>query len=211
MNLLSFVPIAGIVAGLITLILFILFIKRVKNRRKKILVCIIHFLFVVIFALISCIFMLLYVSLKGYKNFTYNKPIFSIECPMKEEASFMLKLVPIDGDESEAELYNIKGQQFVIEGHIIKWENFFVAMGMKPLYQVTRLTGRYISFEDEKEKERSVYKLGEETKFWRFLMQYGEKIPGIDAVNGISSFKDAKEGKEYRVYIVHSAFVIKEE
>jgi hypothetical protein len=211
MDLLSFVPIAGIVAGLISLILFFLFIKRLKNRRKKILVCIIHFLFVIIFALVSCIFMLLYVSLKGYKNFAYNKPIFSIECPAKEEDSFMLRLVPLDGDESGAQFYNIKGQQFVIEGHIIRWENFFVAMGMKPLYQVTRLTGRYISFEDEKEKERSVYKLGEETKFWRLLMKYGEKIPGIDAVNGISSFKDAQEDKAYRVYIVHSAFVIKEE
>jgi hypothetical protein len=210
MDLLSFVPIAGIVAGLISLILFFLFIKRVKNRRKKILVCIIHFLFVVIFALISCIFMLLYVSLKGYKNFAYNKPIFSIECSMKDEDSFMLKLVPLD-DKSEAKFYNINGQQFVIEGHIVKWENFFVAVGMKPLYQVTRLTGRYIAFEDEKEKERSLYKLGEETKFWRLLMKYGEKIPGIDAVNGISSFKDAQENKVYRVYIVHSAFVIKEE
>lgn len=211
MNLLSFVPIAGIVSGLISLILFFLFIKRVKNRRKKILVCIIHFLFVVIFALISFIFLLFYVSLKGYKNFTYNKPIFSIECSLKEKDSFMLKLTPLDGDESEAEFYNVKGQQFVIEGHIIKWENFFVAVGMKPLYQVTRLTGRYISFEDEKEKERSVYKLGEETKFWRLLMKYGEKVPGIDAVNGISSFKDAEENKGYRVSIIHSAFVIKEE
>jgi hypothetical protein len=211
MDLLSFVPIAGIVAGLISLILFFLFIKRVKNRRKKILVCIIHFLFVIIFALISCIFLLFYVSLKGYKNFTYNKPIFSIECPAKEKDSFMLRLVPLDGDESEAQFYNIKGQQFVIEGHIIKWDNFFVAMGMRPLYQVTRLTGRYISFEDEKEKERSVYKLGEETKLWRLLMKYGEKIPGIDAVNGISSFKDAQENKVFTVSIIHSAFVIKEE
>ncbi len=211
MNLISFVPIAGIVSGAIALLLFILFIKRVKNRRKKVLVCIIHFLMVIIFALISCIFLLFYVSLKGYKNFAYNKPIFSIECSMKEEDSFVLELVPLDGDEREAKFYNVKGQQFVIEGHIIKWESFFVAVGMKPLYQVTRLTGRYISIEDEREKERSVYALGEETKFWRLLMKYGQKIPGIDAVNGISSFKDAEENKIFTVYIIHSAFVIKEE
>lgn len=211
MNLISFVPIAGIVSGFIALLLFILFIKRVKNRRKKILVCIIHFLFVVIFVLISCIFLLFYVSLKGYKNFAYNKPIFSVECTMKDEDSFALKLTPLDGDENEAEFYNVQGQQFVIEGHIIRWENFFIAVGMKPLYQVTRLTGRYISIDDEREKERSVYELGEETKFWRLLMKYGEKIPGIDAVNGISSFKDAQENKVFMVSIIHSAFVIKEE
>jgi hypothetical protein len=211
MNLLSFVPIAGIVTGLIAFLLFILFIKRLKNRRKRILACLIHFLFVVIFVLISFIFLLLYVSLKGYKNFTYNKPIFSIECPVKEEDSFMLKFIPLDGKEEEAKLYHLKGQQFVVEGHIIKWENFFVSVGMKPLYQVTRLTGRYISIEDEKTKERSVYELGKETKFWRFLMKYGEKIPGIDAVYGTSSFKDAEENEKFMVYITYNAFVIKEE
>jgi len=210
MNLISFVPIAGIVSGVIALLLLFLLIKRLRNRRKKILVCLIHFLIVVIFALISSIFMLLYVSLKGYENFTYNKPILSVECALKQEDSFVLNFIPLDGEDRPASFYRIKGQQFVIEGHIIKWENFFVMVGMKPLYQITRLTGRYISIDDEKEKERSVYEVAEETKVWRWLMQYGEKIPGIDAVQGISSFKDAVEHKKFIVYITHNAFVIKE-
>ena len=210
MNLISFVPIAGVVSGLIALLLLFLLIKRLKNRRKKILVCIIHFLIVVIFALISSIFMLLYVSLKGYKNFTYNKPVFSVECALKQEDSFVLNFVPLDGEDSPASYYRIKGQQFVIEGHIVKWENFFVMVGMKPLYQITRLTGRYISIDDEKEKERSVYEVEEETKVWRWLMKYGEKIPGIDAVQGISAFKDAEEHKKFIVLITHNAFIIKD-
>jgi uncharacterized membrane protein len=210
MNLISFVPIAGVVSGIIALLLFFLLIKRLRNRRKKILVCLIHFLIVVIFALISSIFMLLYTSLKGYQHFTYNKPIFSIECPIKENDSFVIKFIPVDGEESQARFYRVKGQQFVIEGNIVKWENFFVMVGMKPLYQVTRLTGRYVSIDDEKEKERSVYEIAEETRVWRWLMQYGEKIPGIDAVQGISSFKDAVEHKNFKVYITHNSFVIKE-
>lgn len=210
MNFLSFVPIAGVVSGLIALLLFFLLIKRLKNRRKKVLVCLIHFLFVVIFALISTIFMLLYTGLKGYKHFTYSKPILSVECSLKQDDSFVLKFNELNGEEHPASFYRIKGQQFVIEGHIVKWENFFVTVGMKPLYQVTRLTGRYISINDEKEKERSVYEVEEETRVWRWLMKYGEKIPGIDAVQGISSFKDAEEGKKLTVYITHNSFVIKE-
>ena len=210
MDLISFVPIAGVVSGLISLLLFFLLVKRLRNKRKKVLICLIHFLIVVIFALISSIFILLYVSLKGYEHFAYNKPIFSIECPIKEDDSFVIKFIPLDGEENEARFYRVKGQQFVIEGHIIKWENFFVTVGMKPLYQVTRLTGRYVSINDEKEKERSVYEIAEETKVWRWLMKYGEKIPGIDAVYGISSFKDAVENKELIVHITHNAFVIKE-
>ncbi len=210
MNFLSFVPIAGVVSGLIALLLFFLLIKRLRNRRKKLFVCFIHFLIVIIFALISTIFMLLYAGLKGYEHFTYNKPILSVECSLKQDDSFVLKFIPLDGKESQARFYRVKGQQFVIEGHIIKWENFFVTVGMKPLYQVTRLTGRYVSINDEKEKERSVYEIEEETMLWRWLMQYGEKIPGIDAVQGISSFKDAVENKKLTVYITHNAFVIKE-
>jgi uncharacterized membrane protein len=210
MDLISFVPIAGVVSGLISLLLFFLLVKRLRNKRKKVLICLIHFLIVVIFALISSIFILLYVSLKGYEHFTYNKPIFSIECPIKEDDSFVIKFIPLDGEENEARFYRVKGQQFVIEGHIIKWENFFVTVGMKPLYQVTRLTGRYVSINDEKEKERSVYEIAEETRVWRWLMKYGEKIPGIDAVQGISSFKDAVEHKKFIVFITHNAFVIKE-
>ena len=210
MDFLSFVPIAGVVSGLIALLLFFLLIKRLRNRRKKVLVCLIHFLFVVIFALISTIFMLLYTGLQGYKHFTYNKPIFTVECSLKQDDSFVLKFVDLDKKDSPAKFYRVKGQQFVIEGHIIKWENFFVTVGMKPLYQVTRLTGRYVSINDEKEKERSVYEVNEETKVWRWLMQYGEKLPGIDAVQGASSFKDAAENKKFTVYITHNSFVIKE-
>ena len=210
MDFLSFVPIAGVVSGLIALLLFFLLIKRLRNRRKKVLVCLIHFLFVVIFALISTIFMLLYTGLQGYKHFTYNKPIFTVECSLKQDDSFVLEFVDLDKKDSPAKFYRVKGQQFVIEGHIIKWENFFVTVGMKPLYQVTRLTGRYVSINDEKEKERSVYEVAEETKVWRWLMQYGEKLPGIDAVQGASSFKDAVENKKFTVYITHNSFVIKE-
>jgi len=210
MDFLSFVPIAGVVSGLIALLLFVLLIKRLRNRRKKVLVCLVHFLFVIIFVLISTIFMLLYTGLQGYKHFTYNKPIFTVECSLKQEDSFVLEFVDLDKEDSPANFYRVKGQQFVIEGHIIKWENFFVTVGMKPLYQVTRLTGRYVSINDEKEKERSVYELAEETKVWRWLMKYGEKIPGIDAVQGVSSFKDAVENKKFTVYITHNSFVIKE-
>jgi hypothetical protein len=210
MDLISFVPIAGVVSGLIALLLLFLLIKRMRNRKKKILVCFIHFLIVVIFALISSIFILLYVGLKGYENFTYNKPIYSVECSLKQEDSFVLNFIPLNGDDRPASFYRIKGQQFVIEGHIVKWENFFVMVGMKPLYQVTRLTGRYISIDDEKEKQRSVYEVEEETKVWRWLMKYGEKIPGIDAVQGISSFKDAEDNKKFIVYITHNAFIVKD-
>jgi hypothetical protein len=210
MKLISFVPIAGVVSGVIALLLLFLLIKRLRRRKKKILVCIIHFLIVVIFALISSVFILLYVGLKSYENFTYNKPIYSVECALKQEDSFVLNFVPLDGEDRSASFYRIKGQQFVIEGHIVKWENFFVAMGMKPLYQITRLTGRYISINDEKEKERSVYEVAEETRVWRWLMQYGEKIPGIDAVQGISAFKDAEDGKKFIVLITHNAFIIKD-
>lgn len=211
MKILSFIPIAGMVSGLISLLLLFLFIKRLKKRRKRVLICIIHFLIVIIFALMSTIFLLFYTSLKGYQNFAYNKPIFSIECPIKGDDYFELKFIPLDDKDAQVKYYRVKGQQFVIEGHIIKWENFFVAVGMKPLYQVTRLTGRYVSFNDEKERERSVYELTEETMMWRWLMQYGEKIPGIDAVYGVSSFKDAVEYKKYIVSITHNAFVIKEQ
>lgn len=210
MNFLSFVPIAGIVCGIIAILLFFLLIKRLRKRKKKFLVSFIHFLIMLVFALISSIFMLLYASLKGYEHFTYNKPIFTVECSLKQDESFVLKFTELDVVDNPAKFYRIKGQQFVIEGHIVKWEDFFVTVGMKPLYQVTRLTGRYVSINDEKEKERSVYEIAEETKVWRWLMKYGEKIPGIDAVQGVSSFKDAVEGKKLTVYITHNSFVIKE-
>ncbi|MEO0293541.1 MAG: hypothetical protein ABIN61_04870 [candidate division WOR-3 bacterium] len=210
MKLFSFIPLCGIGAGVISFLLFILFFKRIKAKRKNILGLVIHFLFVIIFALISICFLLLYVSLKGYENFAYNEPIFYIECPIKEKDWFAVKIVPKDS-KKETKFYHLKGQQFVIDGQIIKWENFLVSLGMKPLYKITRLSGRYISIEDEKSKERTVYELGEETLFWRWLMRYGEKIPGIDAVYGNSSFKDAKENKRFTVYITNDSFVIKED
>lgn len=211
MDLFSFMPVAGFISGFISLLLIFLFIKKIKQKKKGTTGYIIHFLAIFVFGFLSSTLLLFYASFRNYKNFTYNKPIFSVSCPIKEDNWFVLQINPLDnGEKSEPRFYRLNGQQFVLEGHIVKWENFFVALGMKPLYQLTRLTGRYISIDEEKSKERSVYQIEEEPFVWSFLMRHGEKIPGIDAVYGASSFKGVEENKKFTVEITHNAFVIKE-
>lgn len=208
MKFFSFIPIEGIIFGIVSLLLFILLLRRIRRREGGLFIYMANIIGIILFGLLSSTFLLLYSSFKNYHNFTYKKTIASIVCPMKESDWFVLKLIPENGEEKNSRFYRLKGQQFIIEGHIVKWKDFFISLGMKPLYQVNRLSGRYTLVEDEKQKERSVYELEKESKFWRFMMRHGKLIPGVDAVYGTASFTNPRENDTLELEITNYGFML---
>jgi len=63
----------------------------------------------------------------------------------------------------------------MIEGEILKWQNWLNFLGLSTRYRLTRLRGRYLNVEAEINKPRSVYSLvaQENNPLWRHLYQFG--------------------------------------
>jgi len=110
-----------------------------------------------------------------------------------EEATGARHVFPLDGD------------QWMIQGYILRWKPFMRFLGAKPYYRVTRFSGRW---ESPDSTTITNYQLVKEPGYWGALLRYGQKLPLIDAVQGIAAFQ-YPDSNAYAVYITDAGFVLK--
>lgn len=79
--------------------------------------------------------------------------------------------------------YKVRGDQWQLDARLFTWQGPLASIGMKPLYRLDRLSGRYLSLEQERTATRSVYEIGQSTGLdvWKLL-------------NNMESWLDAKYG-----------------
>ena len=106
----------------------------------------------------------------------------------------------------------ITGDQWVLEGDILKWDNWLNFLGLHTRYRLTRLRGRYVQTRDEISKQQTIYSLvnAENQPMWRYLYEYGQKMPFVNTVYGSAAFQFASEHKTFLIFVSNSGFVAKE-
>jgi hypothetical protein len=109
--------------------------------------------------------------------------------------------------------YELRGQQWSVEGHILTWDPWLNFLGLKTMYKLTRVRGRYLRADEEMSKPATVYSLvaNEEDPRWRWLYIYGPQLPFVQAVYGNTVFTFPVEGKTFAIYVTASGFMITEE
>jgi outer membrane receptor protein involved in Fe transport len=110
-------------------------------------------------------------------------------------------------DQANARTYGfeLSGDQWMIEGYILRWKPFLRFLGAKPYYKVTRFSGRW---ESPDSTHITNHQLWTEPGHWKWLLQHGQQFPLIDAVQGIAAFQYPDSGTYY-VYITDPGFVLK--
>jgi hypothetical protein len=102
-------------------------------------------------------------------------------------------------------VFPLAGDQWMIQGYILRWKPFLRFLGAKPYYRVTRFSGRW---ESPDSTTITNYQLVKEPGYWGTLLRYGQRLPLIDAVQGIAAFQYPDDGA-YTVYITDAGFVLK--
>ncbi|HWP91574.1 MAG TPA: hypothetical protein VNN20_05195 [Thermodesulfobacteriota bacterium] len=123
-----------------------------------------------------------------------------------------LKLVR-NGEIEKAREFMIRGDQWSIEGDILKWKDWLNFLGLHTMYKLTRVRGRYVDTQEEIRNIPTVYSLvgNEEDPVWRWLHKYGHKLPFVTAVYGNTVFTYPSEEKTYAVYVTTSGFMMQVE
>lgn len=218
---LIYTGVIGILLGLLFLIFFlyrrIRWFIRIMSKQKvtspKLLAglrnLIIIFLWVAIFGMV--LFMGFF--FRAYYVFTFEKPVAEIITQSTGEPDTnLVTLVQFLPDKSQTtHRLLIKGDQWMLEGDILKWKNWLNFLGLHTRYRLTRLRGRYIQAEDEKLKEQTIYPLvkDEDHPFWRFLYKYGHRLPLVSTAYGNSAFQTASEDNHFLIYVSTSGFVVR--
>ncbi|MRR09696.1 hypothetical protein EG831_06425 [bacterium] len=103
--------------------------------------------------------------------------------------------------------FQLSGDQWMIEGYILRWKPFLRFLGARPYYRVTRFSGRW---ESPYSTTVTNHQIWTEPGHWRWLLRHGQKFPLIDAVQGIAAFQYPDSGA-YGVYVSDAGFVLKKQ
>lgn len=164
----------------------------------------------------SAALLLLCAFIQSYTAFTHREQVAAVYCApvpdVKDE--MILELVTLDSPTvGYLRHYRVRGQQWAIEGHILKWDDWLNFLGLSTMYKLIRVRGRYLRAEDEVNKRATAFSLvaNEEDPYWRWLYEYGARLPFVHAVYGNTIFTFPSATKIFRIYVTTSGFMIEEE
>ena len=150
-------------------------------------------------------------DLTRYDDLFEERPIASISFEKVDDQKYAAILSYYsDRDSVEVDIY---GDQWQVDARIIRWTGLIALLGAKPGFRLDRLSGRYLSLEDERAKPRSVFSLAEQPAYhidmWRVLKNNGAFIPGIDASYGSAAYLPMADSASYELSLSFSGLTAK--
>ena len=212
----------GILLGLLFFIYFlyrrvrwiILTLARRETISPKLLASLRNFVLIIIWTSLFGMLLFFGFFLRAYYAFTYEEPVAEITIRSSDAPEVSrITLVQFLPDGSQVTRhFLIKGDQWMIEGDILKWESWLNFLGLHTRYRLTRLRGRYLATEAEIHGPHTIYSLvdDEDHPFWRYLYQYGHRLPFVSTVYGNAVFQASGENKRYSIYVGTSGFVVRQ-
>jgi hypothetical protein len=213
-NLLIYISLASLLSGIIALLFFILNLIGRVFQRKGIGLIQSAFIFalILIWIVFSAAGLFLTSFIQPYRSFTDKELVAVVRCkPLDDKTNTMqmgLRLVK-DGKTEKEETFMLKGDQWAIEGDILRWDDRLNLLGLHAMYRLTRVRGRYIDAQNEIQNTPTVYSLvkDEGTPYWRWLYRYGYRLPFVTAVYGNTVFTYPSKEDTYEIYVTTSGFM----
>ncbi len=164
----------------------------------------------ILFFVLALFIFLVGFDLSSYQELLEEKPIASLNFEQIGDQKYRIDIsYYVD---REAESFDIFGDQWQVDARIIRWNGMLGALGVKPGFRLDRISGRYYSLEDEREKERSVYSLLKRKSFfdvWQALQDQGNFVPWIDASYGSAAFLPMADRATYQLSLSHNGLTAK--
>jgi len=125
----------------------------------------------------------------------------------RSAASVYTARVMIDGEIDR--FFDLRGDEWQMDARVINWKPPATLLGLDPIYQLERLSGRYSNIDDELSEERTVHALSEELTLdvWRVARKFPLLMPGVDAYYGTATYLPMADGARYAVTLSRTALI----
>jgi hypothetical protein len=139
-------------------------------------------------------------ALRGYGLLTAEAPVAHVQARQLGPQWFGVRLDFPDGTHQSAQL---RGDEWQLDAHVIKWAPRAVALGAQPLFRVDRLSGRYHDAQQAQTTLPSVVALDADSvvDLWHLKQRFPRWLPWIDADYGSAAFLPLVDGGTYKVTI----------
>lgn len=148
-------------------------------------------------------------GLSGYRALTREDLAATVHTVPTGPQVFEAQIELPDGSEAN---YILAGDQFAIEARILKWHPWANLLGLHTAYELDRVTGRYVSIEDERQRPRTVFPLSPvhpvDLFAWRAKLPW--LAPVVDAEYGSSTFTRGDREATYEVRVSTTGLLVRE-
>ena len=146
------------------------------------------------------------ISYVGYERLTSEQLVGVIEFSQSAPDEYTARLM-IDGQLDR--LLPLKGDEWQLDARVITWQPPATILGLEPVYQLERLSGRYSSVDRELTERRTVHALAEERPLdlWSLARRFPRLSPGIDAYYGTATYVPMADGARFRVTLSRDALI----
>ena len=107
------------------------------------------------------------------------------------------------------EFYTLRGDEWQMDAKIVTWKPPMTVLGLDPIYQLDRLSGRYGEIDRERTEARTVHALTPESPVdvWNVARRFPLLMPGVDAHYGTATYVPMADGAQFEVTLSRDALI----
>ncbi|MDH5304193.1 MAG: hypothetical protein OEW64_08855 [Gammaproteobacteria bacterium] len=149
---------------------------------------------------------MLFISYLGYQRLTAEQLVAEIEFVQSASEEYTARLM-IDGQIDQ--LLRMRGDEWQLDARVLTWKPPATILGLEPVYQLERLSGRYTSVDRERSAPRTVHSLAAERPLdlWSLARNFPKFTPGMDAYYGSATYLPMADGARFRVTLSRDALI----
>jgi hypothetical protein len=149
---------------------------------------------------------LLAFSYYGYGRLVDEQIVSQIEFSQSAPGEYVARLM-IEGEADR--LLPLSGDEWQMDARVVNWKPPATLLGLDPIYQLERLSGRYSDIGDELSEQRTVHALSEELTLdvWRVARRFPMLMPGVDAYYGTATYVPMADGARFEVTLTRTALI----
>src|SRR3989475_3273001 len=139
------------------------------------------------------------VGLHGYRALTFEEVAATVRTEPLAPQRFRATITLPD---PRLAMYDLAGDAFYVDAHVLKWHPWASLLGLRTVYELDRVAGRYNAVADERAKQHTVYALARSKPVDLFFIARRRLLgPLVDAQYGSATFVPATQAQTFEVRV----------
>ncbi len=142
-------------------------------------------------------------DLSLYRFYERSEQLLELEVLASEEQSSTIQIKYSGADPESVNQYLVYGDSVQVDMRVILWNDWLIWMGVKPVYRLERVSGRYDVVASELNEPRSVYQFdyySVPVSWWQILQSIGRHA-GMRTLYGSANYVPLVAGAKYQVFL----------
>src|SRR6266850_40966 len=138
-------------------------------------------------------------GLRGYRALTFEEVAATVRTEPLTPQRFRATITLPD---RRLAMYELEGDAFYMDAHILKWHPWASLLGLRTVYELDRVAGRYNNIADERAKPHTAYALARSKPVDLFFIARRRLLgPLVDAEYGSATFVAATRPATFEVRV----------